>query len=89
MAKEDAVLAFDQSVVDAKGALYDAGFADGVASVPASPDEGPDMGLSAEDEALALAAAVAPLHAEIDALGLKIEQVKALKDSLAALLASL
>ena len=54
MGKEEAVLQFDQSVVDAKGALFDAGhsegkalgdaeghargFAEGVASVPASPE---------------------------------------------------
>ena len=89
MGKEEAVLAFDQAAADAKGALYDAGFVDGVASVPANPGEGVDMGLSAADEALALEAAVAPLHAQIDSLGLQVNQVKALKDSLAALLASL
>lgn len=34
MGKIDAVVAFDSALVEAKGALYDAGFADGVASVP-------------------------------------------------------
>lgn len=69
--------------------LYDAGFVDGVASVPAMPSGG----ISAEQEAADIAAAVAQteaqLHDEVDAAKLEAAQALALKDAIKAKLAAL
>lgn len=83
--KEQAMLAFKEAQEAAVGALYDAGFADGVASVPAvDPGTGVDMGLSAEDEKIALANAVAPLQEQIAALGSELVTAKADLDAVVA-----
>ena len=73
--KEEAVLAFDQAVVEAKGVLYDTGFADGVASVPPCPVivDGVDMGLPAAEELAALIAAVDAVKGELQP---QIDQLK-------------
>lgn len=69
--------------------LYDAGFVDGVASVPSMPGGG----ISADQEAADIAAAVdkasVELHAEVDAANLAASQAVALKDAIKAKLAAL
>lgn len=69
MAKEDVLAQFAQAQNDAVSAVYDAGFIAGVASVPASE---PGSGVSAEQEAADIQAAVsiaqAAFQVEIDAL---------------------
>lgn len=88
MAKVDALSV--QAIAD--GVLYDAGFADGVASVQ-SPTGDVTAAQEAIDIAAAVAAAVAPLNDQISALGVAkaaedalLAQVKASVQSLVALL---
>ena len=78
--KQDALNVFAQDQVAAADKLYDAGFADGVASVPASPG-----GFSQADMDAAVAAGKAELQLQVENLMLqlsldeaKIAQVKAL-----------
>lgn len=77
--KQEALNVFAQDQIDAAGKLYDAGFSDGVASVP------PSGGLSQADVDSAVAAAKAAdaeaLKAAQDldtVLQAKIDQIKAL-----------
>lgn len=69
MAKLDALAT--QAVSD--GTLYDAGFADGVASVPTAGSD-----VTSAQEALDIAAAIKPLNDQISALQLSKSQEDAL-----------
>jgi hypothetical protein len=84
MTKEEAIAQFDLAVVEAKGALFDAG----VASVPASPV---DMGLPASEEeaakVAAVNAAVAPLNEQLVALSADLDAVIAAKTEIEGKLA--
>lgn len=65
MGKVDVLSKFAQDQGDAVGKVYDGGFADGVASVPAS-------GISVDQEAADIALAVADLKAQIVDLSAKV-----------------
>lgn len=86
--KDEVIVEFKQAQDQALSDLYDKSFNDGVASVPASPS-----GVSAEQEAADIAAAVAQvearLHDEVDAAKLEASQAMALKDAIKAKLADL
>ncbi len=70
MAKEDVLAQFAQAQNDAVSAVYDAGFIAGVASVPGNDSGG---GISAEQEAADIQAAVATAQA---ALQVEIDELK-------------
>lgn len=89
MAKEDALSAHSSAVVTADGLLYDAGFADGVASVPAST---PGTFVQADIDAAVAAKGVADqaalddMKAQLDASVAKDAADMALIDKIKALL---
>lgn len=69
MAKEEAMALHSEAVKSADEALYQAGFSDGVASVPASPD------VQAQIDS-AVAAKAAEDQIKIDAVQAELDQAK-------------
>lgn len=86
MAKQELIEKFKADVAAAQeaaaGALYDGAFAEGVASVPASP-----AGISPEQEQADIAAALAPVQAQVDSLQAQLAALTAAKSDVEGKLA--
>lgn len=87
MAQEDALQAHSQAVQAADVALYQAGFADGVASVPASQPVQNPPDVQAQIDA-AVAAKAQDDQAKLDALNSQLQAVQADDDAQKATVAA-
>lgn len=82
--KEEAMAAHAEAVKAADEALYNSGFTDGVASVPASGGISPAQ--EAQDIAAAVQAASADMQSQIDALKAHMAELQSKLDQIKALL---